>query len=314
MLGGFDSFFGPMRTQENLTKPPDMELVVHGPGEVDSAVVFSQTYKGGSWQLGTDRLGLPCRVTARADRLGRMMIAQAGVGSLLRYVLGQQGLAWLHAATLVRGDEALVLAGPSGIGKSQIVLRAVRDGWRYITDDHTLVGVGGLTGVTTPILLRGYGSWPDGLNEPAPLRRTRLAHRMLRCATIGQVNLMSPYTPDTHAVLASPAPKRYATHVCYLEPGAVVSVVSGQYEAVLENLAQGMRRSGHFLDDLVAGRQTDKPLIDIEAFWVQQRQILTRWLSLSNCDCSRARMPRPMDEPAYRRLMSLLAAGSEYAR
>lgn len=41
----------------------------------------------------------------------------------------------LHAAALVRGDSALLLAGPSGIGKSTLVYAAARAGFQVLTED-----------------------------------------------------------------------------------------------------------------------------------------------------------------------------------
>lgn len=45
----------------------------------------------------------------------------------------------VHAAMVRRGDKALILAGPSGVGKSSLAYTAVDSGWELLTDDACYV-------------------------------------------------------------------------------------------------------------------------------------------------------------------------------
>jgi hypothetical protein len=45
----------------------------------------------------------------------------------------------VHAAGVVRGDRGLLLAGPSGVGKSSLAYAAMRSGFRVLTDDAVYV-------------------------------------------------------------------------------------------------------------------------------------------------------------------------------
>jgi hypothetical protein len=49
--------------------------------------------------------------------------------------LRRQGLCQLHAAAAARGDECLVIMGPSGAGKTTALLQLLRAGWDLVADD-----------------------------------------------------------------------------------------------------------------------------------------------------------------------------------
>jgi hypothetical protein len=113
-------------------------------------------------------------VTARlaADRQHfRYMILEAMTLALLTFHDRQP----LHAAALVRGDTAVVLAGPSGVGKSTLVYAAARTGIHVLAEDtihlqaSPRLRVWGLPGfVHLP---------PDSTRRFAELRRTAASLR-----------------------------------------------------------------------------------------------------------------------------------------
>ncbi len=306
----FNAFFGPMRDAD----PPGelgLSLTVREctPQALPTAHRFSRVYPGADWQMGAEALDpREMEVGVAAGVIGRVMIAQAGVGSLVRWMLGGAGFAWIHAAALIRGDELLVLAGPSGVGKSQLVLRAVRDGWRYLTDDHTLVHDCGTSGLTTPILLRGYGGWPSGLKCPMKLRAQRAAARAGRCLTRGRINPMFGYVPADDAACVSPAPILGKTTVCLLEPGEVTAARGVDPSLVEQTMIQQMRHAGRYLDLLAAGASTPTAAaLGLAAFWRGQSLVLASWLG--RAATFRATLTQPVDEAAYRSLFALLGQG-----
>lgn len=68
------------------------------------------------------------------------------VNAVLGYLAGLRGLTCLHASVAARDGEAVVFAGPSGVGKSTALARRLDEGWRLLADD-------------VAVLRRGDGGW-----------------------------------------------------------------------------------------------------------------------------------------------------------
>jgi len=75
------------------------------------------------------------------------------VEPLTLFLLGSLDRVPLHAACVMRGEVGVVLAGPSGVGKSTLVMAAVRVGYTPVADDPVYVQVDSA--------LRVWGRRPD---------------------------------------------------------------------------------------------------------------------------------------------------------
>ena len=62
----------------------------------------------------------------------------------------------LHAAVLARGDDAVILPGPPGAGKSTLTAALALRGWRLLSDELTLIDpeTGLLHGLARPVSLK----------------------------------------------------------------------------------------------------------------------------------------------------------------
>lgn len=93
----------------------------------------------------------------------------------------------LHGSCAARGADAVLLLGPPGCGKSDLVLRLMQDGWTLVADDQVRLDTAadGLRPSAPPALagvleVRGLGLLRDlpVADPPATLRLTvRLADR-----------------------------------------------------------------------------------------------------------------------------------------
>jgi len=86
---------------------------------------------------------------------------------LVQFIRERQDLLWLHAAAVERHGKALIVAGPSGQGKSTLSTRLCEKGWSFMSDD------------IAPVRM----SSNDVLPFPqAPFRRIGGGHRVDRTA------------------------------------------------------------------------------------------------------------------------------------
>ena len=69
-------------------------------------------------------------------------------------VLGRVAFPSLHAAAVARGDDCVLVVGPSYAGKTTISLGLVRQGWSYVCDDVALLDEGRVLPFPRPIGVR----------------------------------------------------------------------------------------------------------------------------------------------------------------
>jgi hypothetical protein len=151
----------------------------------------------------------------------------------------------VHAAALVHGDRAFVLAGPSGVGKSSLSYAAVARGWRVLSEDAVFVQrVGGLRLWGRPRALH--------LSPTAVLLFPELASVAPTLRPDGRTKVRVPLLGSARAEV----PWTGASVLCFLsaEPGAVpldpLSPASARAE-MRATLQGGFHRFADHLDACV---------------------------------------------------------------
>jgi tetratricopeptide (TPR) repeat protein len=102
---------------------------------------------------GTDTLSIAYgdSVTAQADQTGAAIggtsfdLARAfhqAAPFLLARLLGPHRSFVIHAAAIQRGGQAVLVLGGSGTGKSTLILGALQDGWKVLSDDLIVMRAG----------------------------------------------------------------------------------------------------------------------------------------------------------------------------
>jgi len=104
----------------------------------------------------------------------------------------------LHASSVARGAEAVLLLGPPGSGKSDLALRLISGGWVLVADDQCVLRAeGGTVRAEAPpslrgmLEVRGLGIFV-GLPVAAPDTILRLAVRLVPAGAVPR--LPSPAT------------------------------------------------------------------------------------------------------------------------
>ena len=106
-----------------------------------------------------------------------------------------------HASSVAREGDAVLLLGPPGSGKSDLVLRLIDRGWRLVADDQVAVSAeaGALRAAPPPALrgmleVRGLGIFRDlAVAAPATLR---LIARLVPRETIDRLPEPEGWTAD----------------------------------------------------------------------------------------------------------------------
>ena len=86
------------------------------------------------------------------------------LGTALGILLHQRGLAVIHASAVAKGDQALLLVGKKGAGKSSLAGAFYATGHRLLSDDLGVVDLD----KTPPMVLPGFPHiklWPDSAAE-----------------------------------------------------------------------------------------------------------------------------------------------------
>jgi HprK-related kinase A len=117
----------------------------------------------------------------------------------------------LHAASLVRDGQGLVVAGESGCGKSTLAAGLLASGWRYLCDEFALIDPETLLlhPFPKPLCIKA-GSFAAVRGLGLPFARRRDYIKGLK----GKVAYINPYRLGRNAV-AEPAPVRFVVFPQY---------------------------------------------------------------------------------------------------
>jgi hypothetical protein len=138
----------------------------------------------------------------------------------------------VHASLIERGGRAVVLAGPTGRGKSTLAYAALRRGWRVLADDGVYVQTRpslGVWGRPGPLLLPGDAR--DRYPELADREPTRQASGKLKIPVdTGLAKQPEPLTQVAICVLA----RGDAPSLESLGPDQLLEVLVRELEPILE--------------------------------------------------------------------------------
>jgi hypothetical protein len=239
-----------------LDGPPALVRIDMRPGDEGGVARVPTRWTpadGGAWRLetpGSSGLSDP------AARVARAAVTEALVAdrehfrygvleALTLSLLTQYDRQPLHAAALVRGRTVLLLAGPSGMGKSTLVYAAVRAGLQVLAEDMVFLQ-----------LRPGLRVWGmPGYLHPDPGAREHFPE-LADSAPAVRANGKAKLALSLHALgAAAPWPVVERAGVCILERGtegpSLVSLSAAEVErALTAEMEEGFDR---FVDTIGAG-------------------------------------------------------------
>jgi hypothetical protein len=106
------------------------------------------------WRAGmSEAAGRPARLYFHGSRLSRFIVSKWIVEPALRVEAEKKGAVMVHAACISDGENAVLVAGPGGAGKTTWVLEWLAAGHPYMSDDFTLIKDENVLAYVTPLRL-----------------------------------------------------------------------------------------------------------------------------------------------------------------
>jgi hypothetical protein len=229
------------------------------------------------------------------------------VYQLVLFKLGAAGLAFVHALGAEKDGTARLLIGRSGIGKSTLGGRFLRDGHRLLGDDTVLLDAGGTVwSFPVPIGLRSASMEGYGVRMGPADHALLLLTRLIKGVTLGRISLFFKLSalrlgPDR---LARRAPLGRAV---FALPGPDVSVRAEPDPAAFARRAARCSRFEFVLmDKLLEAYAYVFPASGVDRFFEGQEAILRAAFARGRLGL--ATLPGTLAADTYPRLEAAMAA------
>ena len=294
----------PPRSDEMLAALPEPWYVSDQRAQSGAAFLTTWKLSGGAYFRMLYQAGAGAQIEIIVDRAGTQIWAnwsdsvpaeEAALclqGPVMGFVLRLRGLLCLHASAVAVGDQALVLAGPAGSGKSTTAAAMARRGLAVLADDVVALREQDQVFLVQPAFPR-LGLWPESVEAlfgtPAGLPRlsARLDKRYLDLGhdsgrfqrqplPLGAVYLLDPRSSDPaapyleplsgHAAFISLAGNAYMRYLLDKEMRATEFGLLGQIGATLP-----LRRVTPHADPSKLSKLCDTILDDFESFQVTEQ-------------------------------------------
>ena len=164
---------GPVAVGDPVARPEGACLSIRGGVEA-----WADAARGSAW----------CRLPSAAA-LGDPAFRERVLDSLVLWMLTRRGRTPVHAAAFVAGGAAILLAGPSGSGKSCLAWAACRAGFALLSDDTVYVETLPrlrLWGIPRPIHLFPEDA-PEHADAPLRLRNGKRKRAIVRPPAPGPI-------------------------------------------------------------------------------------------------------------------------------
>lgn len=180
VAGALRSYYGAALAEDPGSPADAVVRLVHGPVPLDA--VFEEAgwaagavheSPGGRHVLDRDSGVLadlrPGDATVRGDLQRHLARAVAVLNSVYAEAMRRRGYLLFHGAAVARAGRAVLILGPSRVGKSSTVLRLLDRGYQFLADDNLLARPAG-----DGIRVVGFPRWPRVFPDTL-LRQPRLA-------------------------------------------------------------------------------------------------------------------------------------------
>ncbi len=232
------------------------------------------------------------------------------IHQFLIFKLGQEGAAFLHALGVSKGGKGQLVIGRSGIGKSLLAGKFLRDGYRLLGDDSVFVTSDGhIHGFPLPLGIRSLAvSFKDfGFQLTASDRIFLALVKGIKWVTLGRIGLLFKVSADRLGQERLVRDAVLETAVFGLPSEKLEIVDPGNMEAFLDRIAANSRFENVILSKLIEAYTYIFPDSPVGHFWENQRVVIRTALSRSRSLL--AYIPSRLNEDHYQSMKKELEHG-----
>jgi len=247
----------------------------------------------------------PARLTFEGNWLSRFIVSKWIVEPAVRIVIEKKGALMIHAAALTDGEQAVLVAGPGGAGKTTWVLNWLAAGHPYMSDDFTLLNQGRALSYVTPMRLGLMNLRTNSILQHLRLReKGAIALRTaVRRASLGRVKFYYKVMPLAAAPGIKIADSVKISGAIWLTPDTESQTCSPEEIARLMSEVDRAEMHGFGQAAKMGGQE-----LCPDSFWASHRKRLGFALQDKSCFSLRAHELPPQ---ALDSISSLLAWATE---
>lgn len=231
------------------------------------------------------------------------------IHQILFFKLGMENVAFLHALGVAKDGKALVVIGRSGIGKSLLAGKYLRDGYKLLGDDTVFIDPDGrVHGFPIPLGIRSLAtSYRDfGLRLTLSDRFYLGLVKSIRWLSLGSIGLL--FKVSAHRLGQRLEKNALATAVVFGLPGEPAGLVpAGDMEGLLDRMVLNSRFEAVILTKIIESYAYIYPESPVGGFWQRQREVFRSALRVPAALL--ATIPSRMTEGHYQSLKKALEHG-----
>jgi len=151
------------------------------------------SYKGAKWQYEIDGFGkFPSTIRIWGNTLAHFTITDITLSNMLIWYLSLKDMIPIHAASVAKDGNAIILAGRRGVGKTMIIPKILKHHYKMISEDRVFLHQKQVNAFRLPVNIKFDRKNPEIAKLPVNSKINLVRNRLISILTFGKINLLEP--------------------------------------------------------------------------------------------------------------------------